>query len=201
MTTSTPTMTTSTTAQWAENVARAIVERADQRFQRSRRDLWVSMDRLFAALMAGQWVFGLVLAAHGVAVGLGRQGAQRQPARAGGTGDRHAPVRHADRARVPAARLGGHAPRDRRRADAVVGAARAPHAAAASRRTSTCSARSASWPAIATGPCCSRRPWWSRSSTSCAASCGPSRSTASSTPSGGASSSTPSGSCSRSRSS
>jgi hypothetical protein len=45
-----------------EAAVRAIVERADQRFQRSRRDLWVSMDRLFAALMAGQWVFGLVLA-------------------------------------------------------------------------------------------------------------------------------------------
>jgi hypothetical protein len=40
----------------------AIVERAEQRFERSRRDLWVSMDRLFAALLAGQWVFGLVLA-------------------------------------------------------------------------------------------------------------------------------------------
>jgi hypothetical protein len=40
----------------------AIVERAEQRFLRSRRDLWVSMDRLFAALLAGQWVFGLVLA-------------------------------------------------------------------------------------------------------------------------------------------
>jgi hypothetical protein len=38
------------------------VERAEQRFLRSRRDLWVSMDRLFAALLAGQWVFGLVLA-------------------------------------------------------------------------------------------------------------------------------------------
>jgi hypothetical protein len=40
----------------------AIVERAEQRFLRSRRDLWVSMDRLFAALLAGQWVIGLVLA-------------------------------------------------------------------------------------------------------------------------------------------
>jgi hypothetical protein len=45
-----------------EAAVRAIVERAEQRFERSRRDLWVSMDRLFAALMAGQWVFGLVLA-------------------------------------------------------------------------------------------------------------------------------------------
>ncbi|MET0556281.1 MAG: hypothetical protein ABW221_24785 [Vicinamibacteria bacterium] len=45
-----------------EAAVQAIVERADQRFQRNRRDLWVSMDRLFAALMAGQWVFGLLLA-------------------------------------------------------------------------------------------------------------------------------------------
>jgi len=42
--------------------ADAIVERADERFQEHRREIYVTTDRTFAALMVGQWVFGVILA-------------------------------------------------------------------------------------------------------------------------------------------
>jgi hypothetical protein len=47
----------------AEAAVRVILERAAQRFQASRQELFVSMDRLFSFLMVGQWAFALVLAA------------------------------------------------------------------------------------------------------------------------------------------
>lgn len=46
----------------AETAVQAIVARAEDRFQQGRRELFVSMDRLFSYLMAGQWVFGVILA-------------------------------------------------------------------------------------------------------------------------------------------
>jgi hypothetical protein len=46
----------------SEAAVMAIVQRAEGRFQKSRRELFVSMDRLFAVLMGAQWLFGLVLA-------------------------------------------------------------------------------------------------------------------------------------------
>jgi two-component system, NtrC family, sensor histidine kinase HydH len=46
----------------AETAVQAILARAEDRFQQSRRELFVSMDRLFSFLMVGQWVFGVILA-------------------------------------------------------------------------------------------------------------------------------------------
>jgi two-component system, NtrC family, sensor histidine kinase HydH len=40
----------------------AIVRRAEERFAAHREQIWRSTDRLFAALMGGQWVFGILLA-------------------------------------------------------------------------------------------------------------------------------------------
>jgi two-component system, NtrC family, sensor histidine kinase HydH len=40
----------------------AIVQRAEDRFQAHRRQILQGADRLFAALMGGQWVFGIVVA-------------------------------------------------------------------------------------------------------------------------------------------
>jgi hypothetical protein len=62
MATSTPTLTTSTAAQWAETVARGIVERAEARFQAHRLDILCTTDRMFAMLMVAQWIFGIVVA-------------------------------------------------------------------------------------------------------------------------------------------
>ena len=46
----------------AEAAVQVILGRAEQGFQESRRQLFASIDRLFAVLMVGQWVFGIVLA-------------------------------------------------------------------------------------------------------------------------------------------
>jgi hypothetical protein len=46
----------------SEAAVMAIVQRAEDRLQKSRRDLFASMDRLFAVLMGAQWLFGLALA-------------------------------------------------------------------------------------------------------------------------------------------
>jgi hypothetical protein len=53
---------TTSTVQWAEDVARGIVERAEARFQAHRLDILRSTDRMFAMLMVAQWVFGIVVA-------------------------------------------------------------------------------------------------------------------------------------------
>ena len=42
--------------------ADVIVERAEERFQDHRREIFVTTDRTFAGLMIGQWAFGVVLA-------------------------------------------------------------------------------------------------------------------------------------------
>jgi hypothetical protein len=62
MTTSTPATLTASTLQWAEEVARGIVERAEARFQAHRLDILRSTDRMFAMLMGAQWIFGIVVA-------------------------------------------------------------------------------------------------------------------------------------------
>jgi hypothetical protein len=45
-----------------DDAATAIVQRAQDRFRAYRQDVFKSTDRLFAYLMVGQWVFGVVLA-------------------------------------------------------------------------------------------------------------------------------------------
>jgi len=45
-----------------EKAARAIVERAEARFRAHRHEVMVATDRLFAALMAGQWAFAIGVA-------------------------------------------------------------------------------------------------------------------------------------------
>jgi hypothetical protein len=45
-----------------EQAAQAIVKRANERFQKHRDQILRSTDRLFAWLMAGQWVFGILVA-------------------------------------------------------------------------------------------------------------------------------------------
>ena len=45
-----------------EQAAEAIVKRANERFQKHRDQILRSTDRLFAWLMAGQWVFGILVA-------------------------------------------------------------------------------------------------------------------------------------------
>lgn len=45
-----------------EQAAQAIVKRANDRFQAHRDQIYRSTDRLFAWLMAGQWVFGIMVA-------------------------------------------------------------------------------------------------------------------------------------------
>jgi hypothetical protein len=47
---------------WADAAADAIVRRARQRFATHRLKVWRDTDRMFAWLMAGQWVFGIVVA-------------------------------------------------------------------------------------------------------------------------------------------
>jgi two-component system, NtrC family, sensor histidine kinase HydH len=46
----------------SDAVVDAIVRRAEQRYQDQRQDVLRATDRLFAGLMAGQWVFGIVIA-------------------------------------------------------------------------------------------------------------------------------------------
>jgi two-component system, NtrC family, sensor histidine kinase HydH len=46
----------------SDAVVDAIVRRAEERYQDQRQDVLRATDRLFAALMAGQWVFGIVIA-------------------------------------------------------------------------------------------------------------------------------------------
>jgi hypothetical protein len=46
----------------ADDAIQAIVRRAEERFEGHRSQILRSTDRLFAALMAGQWVFGMVVA-------------------------------------------------------------------------------------------------------------------------------------------
>jgi hypothetical protein len=49
--------------QWAnQDAAAAIVERARERFQAHRDEVFRKTDRMFAWLMIGQWIFGIVLA-------------------------------------------------------------------------------------------------------------------------------------------
>jgi hypothetical protein len=50
------------TATTRDGHVQAIVQRAEQRFQDHRSQILQATDRLFAVLMAGQWVFGIVLA-------------------------------------------------------------------------------------------------------------------------------------------
>jgi hypothetical protein len=45
-----------------EAAATAIVQRAEDRFRAHRDEIYQATDRLFAALMAGQWVFGIFIA-------------------------------------------------------------------------------------------------------------------------------------------
>jgi len=45
-----------------EDVVNAIVRRAEERFQAHRNQIFRATDRLFAWLMAGQWVFGILVA-------------------------------------------------------------------------------------------------------------------------------------------
>ena len=49
------------------------MRRADERFQIEPARLWVAIDRMFAALMIGQWVFAILHRARRLAVRLGRQ--------------------------------------------------------------------------------------------------------------------------------
>jgi hypothetical protein len=46
----------------SDAVVDAIVRRAEERYQDQRQNVLRATDRLFAALMAGQWVFGIVIA-------------------------------------------------------------------------------------------------------------------------------------------
>src|SRR5215831_9487715 len=55
-------MTTSSPAQWGVTAARAIVQRAEARFQAHRDDIMRSTDRMFALLMVAQWIFGIFVA-------------------------------------------------------------------------------------------------------------------------------------------
>jgi len=51
------------TRQWGtHDAATAIVERARERFDTQRNDVFRKTDRMFAWLMIGQWIFGIVLA-------------------------------------------------------------------------------------------------------------------------------------------
>lgn len=45
-----------------ENVVDTIVRRAEERFQAHRNQIFCATDRIFAWLMAGQWVFGILVA-------------------------------------------------------------------------------------------------------------------------------------------
>ena len=50
-------------SEWAASAADAIVRRADARFAAHRFEILKDTDRMFAVLMAGQWVFGILVAA------------------------------------------------------------------------------------------------------------------------------------------
>jgi two-component system, NtrC family, sensor histidine kinase HydH len=50
------------TADWASAAAEAIVRRARDRFEAHRMKVFRDTDRMFAVLMAGQWVFGILVA-------------------------------------------------------------------------------------------------------------------------------------------
>jgi hypothetical protein len=51
-----------TTTAWVEDATRVIVRRAEERFQAHRDQIWRETDRMFSLLMAGQWVFGILVA-------------------------------------------------------------------------------------------------------------------------------------------
>jgi len=51
-----------TTTSWEDDATRAIVRRATERFNRHRNEILRATDRLFAWLMVGQWIFGIVIA-------------------------------------------------------------------------------------------------------------------------------------------
>ncbi len=51
-----------TTAPWEDQATQAIVRRATERFNAHRDQILRSTDRLFAWLMIGQWIFGIVIA-------------------------------------------------------------------------------------------------------------------------------------------
>jgi len=46
----------------SEDAIQKIVRRAEERFQIERRRLWLATDRLFGALMVGQWIFAILVA-------------------------------------------------------------------------------------------------------------------------------------------
>ena len=53
------------TAQSKDAGIQAIVRRAEERFAAHRHQISSATDRLFAALMGGQWIFGIVVALAG----------------------------------------------------------------------------------------------------------------------------------------
>ena len=131
----------------------SIARRASELFAQYRDDIHGRTDRLFAGLMAFQWLLGIIFALWVSPLAWEGPVSRTQPARVGRgrRGRRDQSVPGAPR-RVPAG------PPSTRYVIAVAqmlmgGASDPPDRRAASRRTSTCLARSPSWPSIATGGC------------------------------------------------
>ena len=167
-------------------------------FTQLQQQVFQQTDRLFAVLMAAQWVFGVGARALDFAADVGRHDERRPPTRLGGDLPRRRDQRVADRAgliRAPGSAITRYAIADR--ADADLGAADPPDRRPD--RNALPRLRLAGVPGVLprlAGP--RSRPPSSSPATICSAgSSGRSRSTACWPPASGASSSTPAGSCSR----